>query len=123
MNKPINHMISAKMGAILADMRALAGNDKQILVSIEELNELAAVLCKFPRYDDPVQAVNDLRAKTLDEVADVNIILEHVYSIFGFSETEVETRISQKMERIQRWTQHGSSMQITLEDRKIKGDQ
>ena len=104
----------------LAQMRKKFGNNNQILVCIEELNELATVLAKYPRYDDATQAVNDLRSKVLDEVADVNIILEHVYSIFGFTFNDVVDRIMKKMTRVSRWVENGDTMQTTIDDRNVE---
>ena len=104
----------------LQQMREKFGENNQILVCIEELNELAAVLAKYPRYDDATQAVNDLRSKVLDEVADVNIILEHVYSIFGFTFNDVVDRIMKKMTRVSRWVENGDTMQTTIDDRNVE---
>ncbi len=110
---------SDQLGA-LKQMREKFGENNQILVCIEELNELATVLAKYPRYDDATQAVSELKSKVLDEVADVNIILEHVYAIFDFTLVEVSERIDKKMSRINRWIEHGNSMQTTIDDRKVE---
>lgn len=103
----------------LAQMRSKFGNNNQILVCIEELNELATVLAKYPRYDNPEQAVDELRTKVLDEVADVNIILQHVYAIFNFTYDEIQQRIDKKMSRVSRWVENGKTMQETIDDRKV----
>lgn len=44
----------------LQQCRETYGDTAQILVSIEELNELACVLAKYPRYDDSKQARTEL---------------------------------------------------------------
>ena len=103
----------------LAQMRKKFGNNNQILVCIEELNELATILAKYPRYDNPEQAVDELRTKVLDEVADVNIILQHVYAIFNFTYDEIQQRIDKKMSRVSRWVENGKTMQETIDDRKV----
>lgn len=103
----------------LAQMRNKFGTNNQILVCIEELNELATVLAKYPRYDNPEQAVDELRTKVLDEVADVNIILQHVYAIFNFTYDEIQQRIDKKMSRVSRWVENGKTMQETIDDRKV----
>ena len=55
---------------ILNRLRKMYGNKFQIMVCIEELNELACVLCKYPRYRYEEQAVNELHDKVLDEYVD-----------------------------------------------------
>ena len=104
---------------VLEKARQTYGNKNQILVCIEELNELACVLAKYPRYDSEETATLELRDAVLDEVADVNIILNHVEAIFDFSEEEIEYRIQQKRERLKRWLDASDSMQRTIDDREI----
>ena len=53
-------MISNKNLEILKRARDTYGNKNQILVCIEELNELACVLAKFPRYNNEEDAVEKL---------------------------------------------------------------
>lgn len=110
----------AKKDPVLERARQTYGNKNQILVCIEELNELACVLAKYPRYDSEEQATSELRGSVLDEVADVSIILNHVEAIFNFSEEEIESRVHQKRERLKRWLDSSKSMQITVEDREVK---
>ena len=57
-----------EMGEILSKARETYGNKNQILVCIEELNELACVLAKYPRYDDDKEAVRDLYSKAIDSL-------------------------------------------------------
>lgn len=95
------------------------GNTAQLLVSIEELNELACVIAKFPRYDTPEQAQNELHQKALDEVADVYIILNHVETILGLSQEEITERISKKIERVNRWINTSDKFSQTLIDRNV----
>lgn len=103
----------------LEKAREVYGNKNQILVCMEELNELACVLAKYPRYADEVKATQDLHDKVLDEVADVMIILNHVQNIFGLSDDEVNNRVYSKIERLRRWLLHSDSMQETIDDRKV----
>ena len=79
---------------VLAKIRETYGNTTQILVSNEELCELAAVCAKFPRYTDPEKARTELHSAAVDEAADVMIILDHIINIFGLSEEEIWDRIS-----------------------------
>ena len=105
---------------VLQKARDTYGNKNQILVCIEELNELACVLAKYPRYDNEEEAVLELYDRVLDEVADVYIILEHTEAIFNMSTTDILNRIKLKIERLNRWLLHSSSMQETIDDRKIQ---
>lgn len=104
---------------VLETARKVYGNKNQILVCIEELNELACVLAKFPRYEDEGEAREKLMDKALDEVADVLIILEHVQKIFELTEEDIADRMLKKIERLDRWLKSSTSMQRTLEDRAV----
>ena len=104
---------------VLETARKVYGNKNQILVCIEELNELACVLAKFPRYEDEDEAREKLTEKVIDEVADVMIILDHVQKIFGIPDEAIADRIIKKIERLERWLKNSTSMQRTLEDRVV----
>ena len=104
---------------VLETARNVYGNKNQILVCIEELNELACVLAKFPRYEDEDEAREKLTEKVIDEVADVMIILDHVQKIFGIPDEAISDRIMKKIERLERWLKNSTSMQRTLEDRVV----
>lgn len=99
--------------------RETYGNKNQILVCMEELNELACVLAKYPRYSDENEATKELQDKVLDEFADVLIILSHVQSIFELSDEMVNARVEAKIERLRRWLLHSKSMQETIDDREV----
>ena len=104
---------------VLETARNVYGNKNQILVCIEELNELACVLAKLPRYEDEDEAREQLMDKALDEVADVMIILEHVQKIFNLTDEAIADRMMKKIERLDRWLKNSTSMQRTLEDRVV----
>ena len=107
----------------LEKLREMYGNNFQLMVCIEELNELACVLCKYPRYDNPEDAIHELRSKVLGEYADVVIILNHIRNIFNLSEKDIETYIEAKMERVYRWVDSDNhTPQQTLIDREVKTD-
>lgn len=108
-----------RQAEILEEARQTYGNKNQILVCIEELNELACVLAKFPRYEDENKAREELYESVLDEVADVVIILDHVQHILHIDNNEVADRIEKKIGRLERWLENSSSMQRTLEDRAV----
>ena len=105
---------------VLSQARKTYGNKNQILVCMEELNELACALAKYPRYDDEHQATTELYDKVLDEVADVTIILRHVMEIFKITDEALDSRIVLKISRLLRWLVHSDSMQETVNDREIK---
>lgn len=108
-------------GNLLARLRNMYGNKFQIMVCIEELNELACVLCKYPRYKLEEQAVNELRERVLDEYTDVCIILEHVKAIFHLTDSEIVKHYDAKMERISRWVMSDNKTpEQTLIDREVK---
>ena len=77
------------------------------------------MLAKFPRYEDESKATCELHDSVLDEVADVLIILDHVQAILNLSDTEIRQRISAKVDRLQRWLSHSSSMTETIQDRAV----
>ena len=105
---------------ILEELRKLYGNNFQIMVCIEELNELACVLCKYPRYNDPEKAIQELKTKVLDEYVDVDIILNHVKSIFGLTDEEIKQHRIAKLDRVKRWVESDNhTPEQTLIDREV----
>ena len=116
----MNDLMGPYEKELLQKARDTYSNKNQILVCMEELNELACVLAKFPRYENEVEATEKLHDKILDEVADVLIILDHVQNIVGLSDLEIRVRIEAKLERLKRWLEHSDSMQETIDDRKVK---
>jgi NTP pyrophosphatase (non-canonical NTP hydrolase) len=106
-----------KHNSTLQQARDIYGNKNQVLVCIEELNELACALAKYPRYDNHERALQSTRKKVLEEVADVLIILNHVEAIFELSDSEVTFSIGAKLERVQRWLNDSNSMEQTTIDR------
>lgn len=115
-----NPHLDCRHKEILEKIRKTYGNTTQILVSNEELCELAAVCAKFPRYTDPEKARSELHSAAVDEVADVMIILDHIINIFGLSEAEVRSRIEGKVDRITRWLAKSNSQEQTTVDREVK---
>lgn len=109
----------ANMEKTLQLARETYGNKNQILVCIEELNELACVLAKYPRYDSEEEARLKLTDAAIDEVADVIIILDHVQNILQLSTESIQDRIKKKVGRLERWLNSSNSMQRTVEDRSV----
>lgn len=109
-----------KDSVILSKIRKLYGNTHQITVCIEELNELACVLCKYPRYSNHKQAVHALKSKVLDEYVDVCVILEHIKAIFNLTDIEIANRYNKKIGRMYRWiTSDNKTPSQTLKDRDV----
>ena len=98
---------------ILAKARSTYGATAQILVSNEELCELAAVCAKFPRYESPEKARKELYDRAVDEVADVIIVLDHIMNIFDIKTEDLGTRISGKIGRLAYWLSQSESMEET----------
>lgn len=104
---------------VLKAARDTYGEKNQILVAIEELNELACVCAKFPRYESKDKAVDELREKVIDELADVCIVMDHIQAIFGVTDTDIWERAMKKGERVSRWLKTSKSMEQTTRDRKV----
>lgn len=115
-----NERIDNECKEVLSLIRKTYGNTTQILVSNEELCELAAVCAKFPRYNDPEKARSELHSAAIDEVADVMIILDHVINIFQLDDLEIRARIQGKIDRIRRWLSESSSQEQTTVDREVR---
>ena len=104
----------------LQKARDTYGNRNQIMVAIEELNELACVLCKYPRYEEHDKAVGELKDRIVDEVADVLIVINHITNIFELDwQEDIEPRIDKKIERLRRWLEKSESMEQTTVDREV----
>ena len=107
---------------VLSKAQQLYGFNNQIMVAIEELNELAAVLAKYPRYPNHEAAQTNLHDKVLDELADVFIVMNHVMMIFNFNSYELFQAIDNKMLRLERWLNTpDSTMYTTTIDRAVGG--
>lgn len=103
----------------LAKARKQYGERNQILVAVEELNELACVLTKYPRYDTHEEALRFLKDHVLEECGDVLNALDHVQAIFGITDAEMVEAASHKGDRLARWIEKGDTMQTTTQDRDV----
>lgn len=103
----------------LAKARETYGAKNQILVSIEELCELASVCAKYPRYGTHEKAVAELRGHVLEEMGDVLNALDHIQAIFGISYDEAVEVAAAKGGRVARWLSKSAGMEITTEDREV----
>lgn len=112
-------MLTEKSKNVLAKARATYGSKNQISVAIEELNELACVLCKFIRYDHEEDAIDALYAHVIDELADVLVVTDHIKAIFGLADRTIEARAEAKVARVHNWLEKSDSMEQTTVDREV----
>lgn len=115
----LSKFVTPKHRELLKKARDTYGDTTQILVSVEELCELACVCAKFPRYEDPEVARDKLHDKIVDEVADTLIVLDHVVNIFGLTPVDIGDRVEAKMERMYRWLHASKSQSQTMVDREV----
>lgn len=111
--------LTEKSKSVLAKARLIYGSKNQISVAIEELNELACVLCKFIRYEHEEDAVEALYDKVVDEMADVLVVTDHIKAIFAMSDNVIETRAEAKVARVRNWLEKSNSMEQTTVDREV----
>lgn len=112
-------ILSQHTRATLQAARQVYGAKNQILVSVEELCELASVCAKYPRYDTHEKAVTELRGHVLEELGDVFNAIDHIEAIFGVTDQEVAQAAAAKGERVARWLSKSSGMEITTQDREV----
>ena len=106
---------------ILQKAQDTYGYPNQVNVAMEELAELIAALAKYPRYPDHTTAMEDkkFRDHVIEEVADVHIILQHLYMIFKLDPQEVEDVMDKKLQRLDRWLKTSEDFSHTMVDREL----
>lgn len=104
---------------ILEQARKTYGAKNQILVSVEELCELASACAKYPRYDTHEKAVEELRGHVLEELGDVFNAIDHIQAIFGITDQEAAQAAEAKGKRLARWLAKSKGMEITTQDRAV----
>lgn len=109
-----------KMYRILQRAQDTYGYANQVSVATEELCELGSVLSKYVRYPDHDTACVAIRAKVVEEVADVCVVLQHIHMIFGITEKELEEAMWKKLERLERWLDTSEDFYQTTLDRDVK---
>lgn len=98
-------ILTCKQKEVLKKARKVYGPNNQILVSMEELCELATVCSKYPRYEDKKQARKELQQGVLDELT-----------------SDLKKRVTKKVDRLERWLNHSDSPNYTLMDRGVDND-
>jgi len=104
---------------LLKKARETYGNSNQILVSAEECCELAKELLKYPRYSTDEAALKNTYNKVLDERADLEIVLDHIDSIYGFDEDTLTYAVIKKLKRLKKWLDTSNSMETTTQIRSL----
>ena len=115
----ITHFITKEQREILELARKTYGDTNQILVSVEELCELASVCTKYPRYDNKEKALKELQARAVDEVADVLIVLDHIINVFKLYPEDITKRVEGKINRLQRWLATSDRLEQSTKDREV----
>lgn len=108
-----------KMTNLLKRAQDSYGYQNQVTVAIEELLELGKVLCKYPRYPDHTTATENLKEEIIDEIADVCVILQHLYMIFDIGNSDVEQAMDKKLTRLERWLDNSDHPYQTTIDREV----
>lgn len=106
--------------SVLKRARETYGNKDQVAVACEELNELAGVLCKYQRYDTHEAAIQGIKDKVVEEIGDVEIVLNHLYAIFGVDKGAVLDSVMRKVDRLERWLDSGKTLEQSTKDRELK---
>lgn len=68
------------------------GTNHQVTVAIEELSELQKELCKFIRKSGNLSNI-------AEEIADVQLVLWQMQTVFDVRQEEVERRVKYKIDR------------------------
>ena len=119
MSVPNKLTLSEGVEGVLSNAREVYGNTHEVVVCMGELSELSSVLAKYQRYCEEDEAVSELRASVLGEVADVMISLNHIMSIFKLDDETVSLMVNAKAGRLARWLSNSSSPEETMRDRAI----
>lgn len=112
-------IITKEQNEVLQKARDTYGIRNQLAVAAEELNELAIALLKFMRYSDETKGVDETYDKVLEERADVEVILNHIDNIYGFTETQIQAEVWGKVERLKNWLDKTSDIEYTMEEREV----
>lgn len=104
---------------VLKRARDTYGFKKQVSVVSEELSELAIVCDKFQRYDVDQEGIKALYDKAAEETADVLVVLNHLFEIFGFDQETLNYWVDAKIRRLDRWLNTSDRSEQTMVDREL----
>ena len=113
------YLITEKDLQVLQRARETYGAHKQIGVAAEECTELAKELIKAFRYDSFDDVVKNTKESVVDEVADVVIVLNHVFTLFNITSEDLQPHITKKLQRLEYWLDNSSSIEFTTRCRTI----
>ena len=113
------YLFSNKDLQILHRARVTYGAHKQIGVAAEECTELAKELIKAFRYDSFDDVVKNTKESVVDEVADVLIVLDHVFNLFNITAGDIQPHITKKLQRLEYWLDNSDSIEFTTQCRSI----
>lgn len=105
--------------AILKAARETYGARNQLAVAAEECNELAIAVLKFMRYHDEKKGIEETYKNVLEERADVEIVLNHIDSLYGFTEDQIVQAMEGKIKRLKRWLNKTDDFAYTMVDREV----
>lgn len=112
-------MLTKEQKDTLALARQTYGTRNQLAVAAEECNELAIAVLKFMRYADEKEGIEATKEKVLEERADVEIILNHIDALYGFSPEAIQNAMFGKVSRLKRWLDKTDNMEYTMVDREV----
>lgn len=112
-------LFTAQDKQILQKARDTYGAHKQIGVAAEECTELAKELIKAFRYDSFDDVVKNTKENVVDEVADVLIVLDHVFNLFNITAGDLQPHITKKLQRLEYWLNNSSSIEFTTRCRTV----
>ena len=113
------YLITEQGLQVLQRARETYGAHKQIGVAAEECTELAKELIKAFRYDSFDDVVKNTKKNVIDEVADVLIVLNHVFTLFNITPEDLQPHITKKLQRLEYWLDNSSSIEFTTRCRTI----
>lgn len=113
------YLFSNKDLQLLHRARVTYGAHKQIGVAAEECTELAKELIKAFRYDSFDDVVKNTKENVVDEVADVLIVLDHVFNLFNITAGDLQPHITKKLQRLEYWLNNSSSIEFTTRCRTV----
>ncbi len=87
-------------GEVYAKLIEAFGEDRQLIVCIEEMSELTKELCKYLRYKDE-KNIDKIKENIIEETADVLILAGQIRNMFGKEKVDkmIEKKIKRTLER------------------------
>lgn len=93
----IEHITTDLLAEKLNELEDIVGDEKCVLIAIEEMGELTQCLTKYLRANDENHTYDFDHLH--EEFADVLVCMNHLKSIFGFDTQETRKRMLEKLNR------------------------